>query len=100
RSAAEVASELSADPSIAWAEPMNLYRAQAVSHNDPLFPLQPAARLWRLGDLHEISTGQNVRVAEIDSRVDVAHPDLVGQIQLAQDFVPDHPAAAERHGTG
>jgi hypothetical protein len=100
RSAAEVASQLSADPAVAWAEPMNLYRGQAAAHNDPLFLLQPAARLWRLADLHEISTGENVRVAEIDSMVDVAHPDLVGQVLLSKNFVDDHPATPERHGTG
>jgi hypothetical protein len=98
--AAEAASELSAEPGVAWAEPMSLYRARAAAPNDPLFPAQPAARLWRLGDLHEISTGRNVRVAEIDTRVDERHPDLAGQIELQADFVRDHPGPAERHGTG
>jgi len=101
RSAEEVARDLSADPSVAWAEPMNLYRSQAgARETDPLFPVQPAARLWRLADLHEIATGENVRVAVIDSRVDVGHPDLQGQVVAAEDFVTGHPAGAERHGTG
>ncbi|CAN7417306.1 S8 family serine peptidase [Phenylobacterium sp. LjRoot225] len=100
RSADEVARELSGERNVAWAEPMNLYRGRAAAHNDPLFAVQPAARLWRLGELHEIATGRNVRVAEIDSQVDVSHPDLRGQIALARDFVPDRPALGERHGTG
>jgi subtilisin family serine protease len=101
RSADEVASQLSADPNVAWAEPMNLYRGQSARHADPLFPLQPAATQWRLGDLHEISTGQHVRVAVIDSQVDASHPDLAGQVALQEDFVAGRPAAAaERHGTG
>ena len=100
RTAADVVRELSAEPRVAWVEPMNLYRSRGVAHDDPLFPVQPAARLWRLADLHELSMGDNVRVAEIDSKVDVSHPDLVGQVQEFQDFVPDHPASAERHGTG
>jgi len=36
----------------------------------------------------------------IDSLVDAAQPDLAGQIQTVQDFVPDRPRAAEQHGTG
>jgi subtilisin family serine protease len=100
QTAAEVASQLSADPSVAWAEPMSLYSAQGLSRDDPLSQAQPAERLWRLGDLHQIATGQNVRVAEIDTRVDAQHPDLVGQIELQADFVRDHPGPPERHGTG
>jgi subtilisin family serine protease len=100
RSAVEVARQLSAEPGVAWAEPMNLYRTQAATPRDPLFPVQPAARLWRLGDLHELATGENVRVAVIDSRVDAAHPDLQGQVADAEDFVTGHPSGPERHGTG
>ena len=55
---------------------------------------------WRLADLHEIATGHNVTVAVIDSMVERNHPDLIGQIILAENFVSDHPASAESHGTG
>jgi len=101
RSAEDVARQLSADPNVAWAEPMNLYRSQAAPREaDPLLPMQPAAQLWRLADLHEIATGENVRVAVIDSRVDADHPDLRGQVVAAEDFVTGHPDGPERHGTG
>jgi len=84
----KVALLLARDPEVASAEPMHVYRAQ------------PAAQEWRLAELHEFSTGRNVRVAVIDSMVDAAQPDLAGQIQTIQDFVLDHPRAAEQHGTG
>jgi hypothetical protein len=102
RSVEEVAALLSRDQRVSWAEPMQVFHAQgsAAAYNDPLFPAQPAMREWRLAELHEISTGQNVRVAVIDSRVDVAHPDLAGQVQLAEDFAPTHAGGAEQHGTG
>jgi hypothetical protein len=103
QSPAEVAVLLAHDPGVEWSEPMHVYRAQgkpAPTHNDPLFATQPAAREWRLADLHEIATGRDVRVAVIDSKVEVGHPDLQGQIQTSQDFVLDHPGAAEQHGTG
>ena len=120
----QVALVLARDPDVAGAQPMHVYRTQAsalspgkmtvaagrdtdrdelaaeVRHNDPLYLAQPAAREWRLAELHTVATGRNVKVAVIDSMVDASQPDLVGQIQTRQDFVLDHPKAAEQHGTG
>lgn len=108
-----VAARLSRDPGVAWSQPMNLYHGQGeargqdeargtgeATHNDPLYRVQPVAREWRLTDLHEISTGRNVRVAVIDSMVERTHPDLLGQIQVSENFVADRAAAPEQHGTG
>ncbi|MBS0455607.1 MAG: S8 family serine peptidase [Proteobacteria bacterium] len=92
-----VAQALSRDPRVAWAQPMNLFRARG--HNDPLYPLQPAAQAWHLLDLHEISTGRNVRVAVVDSSVDAQHPDLVGQVAEKENFVDSHRDVPEDHGT-
>ncbi|HEY2662529.1 MAG TPA: S8 family serine peptidase [Caulobacteraceae bacterium] len=102
QSADEAASGLSSEPDVAWSEPMHLYHGQggASAPNDPLFPAQPAARAWRLAELHEVATGRDVRVAVVDSMIDKAHPDLAGQIQVSQNFVPDHSDAPEQHGTG
>lgn len=102
-----VAARLSHDPGVAWSEPMNVYHGQSqahelgeATHNDPLFRVQPTAREWRLADLHEISTGRNVRVAVVDSMVERTHPDLLGQISVTENFVADRAAAPEQHGTG
>lgn len=102
RSVAEATAQLSVDPAVAWSEPMHVYRAQAGAPvpNDPLFRVQPAAREWRLAELHKLATGRNVRVAVVDSAIDARHPDLVGQFQTRQNFVPDRADAAEVHGTG
>jgi hypothetical protein len=101
RSPEEVAAMLAHDPNVSFSEVMHVYRAQggAVGHNDPLYRMQPAAIEWRLSDLHEVSTGRNVRVAVVDSKIETRHPDLAGQIQTSQDFVLDHPSASEQHGT-
>jgi hypothetical protein len=117
----QAVASLAHDPEVASAQPMHVYRAQASSelvegprstpvkeaaraaqatHNDPLYRAQPAAVEWRLAELHTVATGRNIKVAVIDSMVDPAQPDLVGQIVTRQDFVLDHPRAAEQHGTG
>jgi hypothetical protein len=102
RSPEAVAIRLSRDHRVASAQASHTFRAQGANAatGDPLFPTQPAAREWRLADLHEIATGRDVRIAVIDSMVDLTHPDLVGQVMLSQNFVVGRPAVAETHGTG
>ncbi len=111
RTPEEAAAALSHDPGVEWAEPMREYRAQggvaaakpeAVprSSGDPLYRVQPDAREWKLDALHLIATGRNVRVAIIDSAIEVNHPDLMGQVSLSQNFAPGPVPAAEVHGTG
>jgi subtilisin family serine protease len=93
----QVAQALARDPRVAWAQTMNVYRTRG--YNDPLYPLQPAAQAWHLSELHEISTGRDVRVAVIDSGVDEHHPDLAGQVVLKENFVDGRRDAPEQHGT-
>jgi hypothetical protein len=97
----QAATRVSHDPGVEWSEPMHVYQTRgAVAYNDPLFPAEPAARLWHLADLHQIATGRGVTVAVIDTRIDEHHPDLAGQVATEQDFTTGHPAPAETHGTG
>lgn len=72
------------NPAVAWSQPLQTYQARGSPvppDNDPLFRVEPAATEWRLADLHRVATGRGVTVAVIDSRIDVAHPDLAGQFQ-------------------
>jgi subtilisin family serine protease len=89
--------QLSLDPRVESAQAMNLFHVLA--YNDPLYPLQPSANLWHLEELHKLTTGRNVRVAEIDTGVESDHPDLSGQIVLARNFVDARAGVAEVHGT-
>jgi subtilisin family serine protease len=99
-SAQDAAERIAEDPAVAWSEPMHTYHAQGeATHNDPLYPVQPAAREWRLAALHQSVTGRDVRVAVIDSAVDSAQPDLAGQVEVNDNFVTGRPNRPEGHGT-
>jgi subtilisin family serine protease len=102
RSTNETADQVSHDPNVAWAQPIELYgtRGSAASHNDPLFAAEPAARQWHLADLHRIATGKGVRVAVVDSGIEASHPDLAGQLLVNRNFVSGQPLGVEQHGTG
>jgi hypothetical protein len=99
RSTAQLADRISHDPAVAWSQAMNTYAGQGASPQGRLFLAQPAATEWRLALLHTVSTGRNVRVAVVDSMVDRAHPDLTGQVAVAENFAAGHGEAPEQHGT-
>lgn len=96
------AARLTGEAGVAWAEPMSVYAAQGraeATHDDPLYPTQPAAREWRLAALHKVATGRNIRIAVVDSTVEQTHPDLIGQVELSRNFVPGRANVPETHGT-
>lgn len=72
---------------------------RVLSHDDPLYPLQPTAAMWQLDELHRVTTGKNVRVAAIDSGVELDHPDLIGRVVVSRNFVDARESVAELHGT-
>lgn len=96
-STARLVEQLSQDPRVESAQPVNLFHT--LGHNDPLFSLQPTARPWHLDELHQVTTGRNVRVAVIDTGIDSTHPDLRDQVTAYVNFVDGKPYTAEDHGT-
>lgn len=100
-----VIAAVSKEPGVAWSQRMYSYAIGAAAvgatgaGSDPLYPVQPTAIEWRLRDLQRAATGRGVRVAIIDSQVDVAHPDLAGQFVADMDFVDGAGGAPEAHGT-
>lgn len=100
--AADALTRLAADPQVLWAQPMHVYRTfgSARVDSDPLYRVQPAAGAWHLAELHRVAIGRGIRVAVIDSKVEIRHPDLSGQFIADRDFVVGHPSGAEQHGTG
>jgi len=88
---------LARDKRVESVQAMNTFRT--LGHGDPLYSLQPSARLWHLGELHQVTTGRDVLIAQIDSGVDVDHPDLAGQVRHKENFVDGQDYAPEKHGT-
>lgn len=69
--------------------------------SDPYLPLQAGFKALGITELHKIATGRGVRIALIDSGVDLDHPDLQGQIKYSENVAPepkDH-NLADMHGT-
>jgi subtilisin family serine protease len=68
--------------------------------NDPFF-----ARQWALVRLHteaawRVTTGEEVKVAVIDTGVDLLHPDLQGRLLPGRDFIDDDDTADDENGHG
>jgi len=94
---AEMAERLSADPRVESAQPQHLFRVSG--HDDPYYPLQTGAQELQLDALHRMATGKGIKVAQIDTGVDMHHPDLAGQTSAERNFVEGPLPAAEMHGT-
>jgi subtilisin family serine protease len=71
------------------------------TYNDPYVGLQRGFAQMDVADAHPLSRGDGVKVALIDTGVDVNHPDLRGSIDTAANFVDadDLQFERDRHGT-
>jgi subtilisin family serine protease len=92
-----VVDEMARDARVESIQSMNVFHT--LSQDDPLYPLQPTQKLWHLDELHQIATGRNVRVAAIDSGVELDHPDLRDRVVIARNFVDARDGVPETHGT-
>jgi hypothetical protein len=101
RSTDEAIAQVSRDSRVSWSQHVTEFETQGApsAHNDPLYAAQPAARLWDLAALHRVSTGRGIRIAVVDSAIDVHHPDLAGQVTETRNFVADSNSSGEQHGT-
>lgn len=113
-----LAVSVEADPRVESAQPVHRYRVLASAApppppapgapgaaTDPYERLQHAAQELHLAAAHRHATGRGVKVAVVDTGVDFRHPDLMGRVVAARDFVSrggggNGTFTADVHGTG
>jgi hypothetical protein len=94
---------LAADPRVEVAQPLQKFTTQASHTTGRPVPLQHSAQVLRLAQAHHWATGRGVRIAVIDTGVDVGHPELRERIAKTGDFVDPGTGGgsftADIHGT-
>lgn len=101
RSMDDVLMQLRAEPFVHTVQPNQLFHSLQVVWNDPYARLQYGLRAIRADRAHQVASGKGIRVAVIDTGIDVDHPDLHGRIARTENFVEggDQTFRQDRHGT-
>ena len=98
-----VIEKLLTDKRVLIAQPLNEFESAttAPGFDDPYARLQSNVRALDVAEAHNISRGNGVRVAIIDTGVDTEHPDLAGRTQVTRNYIDDDTAGFrnDRHGT-
>jgi Subtilase family len=95
----QVIAELRRDRRVESVQPLQLFQTQTkADYNDAYAGLQSSLAALDVSSAHKWSRGRGVRVAVIDTGMDIHHPDLVGRVIEVRDFVGGE-APEELHAT-
>jgi hypothetical protein len=97
----EIIARLERDERVESAQPMNLFELRSEAYNDPYLGLQHGVTSMQVREAHRWARGLGVRIAVVDTGVDLGHPELRERVLLARDFVDETSGApsADTHGT-
>jgi subtilisin family serine protease len=102
----EVVAALSKDSRVVLVQPLQEFHTltaggtEPPAYNDPLYDLQTNLAALDIARAHELAQGAGVRIALIDTGVDLDHPDLHGAHLHSHSFIERTASAASlRHGT-
>jgi Subtilase family len=87
RSVETLLRRLASDPRVGLVQPLQRFTTQDSHTLGRRVPLQHSAQALRLAQAHQWATGRGVRIAVIDTGVDVDHPELRGRIAKIGNFV-------------
>ncbi|HSA02190.1 MAG TPA: S8 family serine peptidase, partial [Candidatus Paceibacterota bacterium] len=77
-----VMASLERDPAVKTVSQNSISRSQAPApYDDPSWPEQHGFFQIRVGEAHARATGKGVRVAVIDSGLDLGHPEFMGRVK-------------------
>ena len=82
------------------AQPLQTFSTRS-AFNDPFAALQASLTQLDIPAAQQLTRGRGVKVALVDTGVDIRHPELAGRVRYQQNFVDDDARAfrADLHGT-
>jgi len=99
----DVIARLDADERVESVQRMQQFEVQESGErgpwDDPYLSLQRSLEDSGITRAHRWATGKGVRIAVIDTGIDVKHPDLRGQTIESRNFISAGAGAPDRHGT-
>ena len=100
RKVADVLTAIAREPQVAMVEPHYVFALQDDAAGAKPATLSYSEGLLHLSQAHRLATGRGVRVAVIDSEIDVAHPEIDGSVVARFDALGAVDAKPDLHGTG
>jgi subtilisin family serine protease len=99
KSTQELVRRISSYPRVGTVQTVETFQTQG--WNDPYAHLQHSSQAIHVEQAHHMATGKGVRIAVVDTGVDVDHPDLRGQIVKVRNFVNrgEQSFTTDIHGT-